>query len=47
MRARAQGIGGGLRGTSVPDVMERAFAVQAQDASAAALGLRTGPAGSS
>ncbi|MFI6727011.1 winged helix DNA-binding domain-containing protein [Streptomyces atratus] len=40
MRARAQGIGGGLRGTSVPDVMERAFAVQAQDASAAALGLR-------
>lgn len=45
MRARAQGIGSGLRGTSVPDVMDRAFAVQAQDASAAALGLRARAAG--
>ncbi|MET9900671.1 winged helix DNA-binding domain-containing protein [Streptomyces sp. NPDC006446] len=39
MRAHSQGIAG-LRGTSVPDVVERAFAVQAQDASSAALGLR-------
>lgn len=45
MRARTQGIGSGLRGTSVAEVMDRAFAVQAQDASAAALGLRARAAG--
>ncbi|OEJ29406.1 hypothetical protein AR457_12810 [Streptomyces agglomeratus] len=40
MRARAQGIGSGRRGRSVAEVMARAFAVQAQDAAAAALGIR-------
>ncbi|MBG0818792.1 winged helix DNA-binding domain-containing protein [Planomonospora sp. ID82291] len=40
MRARAQGLAGGVRGRGVPEVIGRAFAIQAQDAGAAALGLR-------
>jgi hypothetical protein len=40
MRARAQGLAGGVRGGDVPEVIGRAFAIQAQDAEAAALGLR-------
>lgn len=40
LRAWAQGIGGGRRATTVPAVLERCLAVQAQDLRAAALGLR-------
>lgn len=40
MRAGAQGIGGARRAASVVEVMDQVFAVQAQDATAAALGLR-------
>ncbi|MEV6108635.1 crosslink repair DNA glycosylase YcaQ family protein [Streptomyces sp. NPDC051940] len=40
VRARAQFVGGGERARSVAGVVERVFALQAQDAGAAALGLR-------
>ncbi|MBG0822755.1 winged helix DNA-binding domain-containing protein [Planomonospora sp. ID91781] len=40
MRARAQGLAGGVRDGDVAQVVGRAFAIQAQDAEAAALGLR-------
>ncbi|AUG75828.1 hypothetical protein CFP65_0907 [Kitasatospora sp. MMS16-BH015] len=39
-RAAAQGIGGGRRARSVAEVLAGAFAIQAQDATAATLGLR-------
>ena len=40
MRSRAQAISGGVREDSVAAVVERVFAVQAQDAVAASLGMR-------
>ncbi|MFI0722782.1 winged helix DNA-binding domain-containing protein [Streptomyces sp. NPDC021224] len=40
LRARAQAVGGGVREDSPADVVRRVFAVQAQDAGAAALGIR-------
>ncbi|MEV4410375.1 winged helix DNA-binding domain-containing protein [Catellatospora sp. NPDC049609] len=40
LRARAQAIGGGVRLGSAAAVVERVFAVQAQDATAAELGVR-------
>ncbi|MET7479725.1 winged helix DNA-binding domain-containing protein [Streptomyces sp. NPDC005648] len=40
LRARGQGLGGGVRHGSVAEVVERVVAVQAQDTSAAALGIR-------
>lgn len=40
LRAWSQGVGGDRRATSVPSVLERCLAVQAQDLRAAALGLR-------
>ncbi|WP_327349235.1 MULTISPECIES: winged helix DNA-binding domain-containing protein [unclassified Streptomyces] len=40
LRAWSQGVGGDRRATSVPEVLERCLAVQAQDMRAAALGLR-------
>jgi hypothetical protein len=40
LRARAQGLAGGVRCDGVTAVVERAFAIQAQDAGATALGLR-------
>ncbi|WP_443072466.1 winged helix DNA-binding domain-containing protein [Streptomyces sp. NBC_01485] len=40
LRAWSQGVGGDRRATSVPAVLERCLAVQAQDLRAAALGLR-------
>jgi hypothetical protein len=40
LRATAQGIAGGRRAASVPEVLDQAVAIQAQDATAAALGLR-------
>lgn len=45
LRARAQGVGSGWRGRSVAEVLGRAFAVQAQDAAAAALGIRARSSG--
>ncbi|MBT2397812.1 DNA glycosylase AlkZ-like family protein [Streptomyces sp. ISL-100] len=45
LRARAQGVGSGWRGRSVAEVMGRAFALQAQDAAAAALGIRARSSG--
>ncbi|MGC0315896.1 winged helix DNA-binding domain-containing protein [Kitasatospora acidiphila] len=45
LRAGAQGIGGGVRAASAAAALDRAFAVQAQDQSAAALGLRVRAAG--
>ena len=45
LRARAQGIGDGRRAGSVADAIAGAFAVQAQDLPAAALGLRARAAG--
>lgn len=40
LRAWSQGIGGDRRATSVPAVLDRCLAVQAQDLRAAALGIR-------
>ncbi|MDP9850011.1 winged helix DNA-binding domain-containing protein [Streptosporangium lutulentum] len=40
LRARAQGLAGGVRDDGVTAVIERVFAIQAQDTGAAALGLR-------
>jgi hypothetical protein len=40
MRARAQALAGGVRESSVPGVVARVFAVQAQDRVAADLGIR-------
>jgi hypothetical protein len=40
LRSRGQGIGGGVRYGSAAEVVERVLAVQAQDARAAALGIR-------
>ncbi|MFI0939666.1 winged helix DNA-binding domain-containing protein [Streptomyces sp. NPDC021020] len=40
LRARAQAVGGGVREGSPADVVRRVLAVQAQDAVAAALGIR-------
>ncbi|MET9514325.1 winged helix DNA-binding domain-containing protein [Streptomyces sp. NPDC002994] len=40
LRARAQAIGGGVREPTVAAVLDRVLAVQAQDLTAAALGLR-------
>lgn len=40
LRARSQGLGNGSRVTSVPAVLERCLAVQAQDLRAATLGIR-------
>ncbi|MFF3175050.1 winged helix DNA-binding domain-containing protein [Streptomyces sp. NPDC057900] len=40
LRAWSQGVGGDRRAASVPEVLERCLAVQAQDARAAALGIR-------
>ncbi|MEU6572725.1 winged helix DNA-binding domain-containing protein [Streptomyces sp. NPDC046805] len=40
LRSRRQGLGGGVRYGSVVEVVEHVVAVQAQDASAAALGIR-------
>ncbi|MGX1884883.1 winged helix DNA-binding domain-containing protein [Streptomyces sp. NPDC055287] len=45
LRARAQGVGSGWRGPSVAEVLGRAFALQAQDAAAAALGIRARSSG--
>lgn len=45
MRAAAQGIGGGLRAATPSEAIETAYAVQAQDPQAAALGLRTRTSG--
>lgn len=39
-RARAQLLAGGRRGDTAADVLRRVFAIQAQDATAAALGIR-------
>lgn len=39
-RARAQLLGGGRRGTTAEDVVRRVFAIQAQDTTAADLGIR-------
>ncbi|GAA1406318.1 winged helix DNA-binding domain-containing protein [Catellatospora coxensis] len=39
-RARAQLLAGGRRGDTAADVVRRVFAIQAQDATAAALGIR-------
>lgn len=39
-RARAQGLAGGIREETAADVVRRVFAIQAQDASAAELGIR-------
>ncbi|MEU4863420.1 crosslink repair DNA glycosylase YcaQ family protein [Kitasatospora aureofaciens] len=40
LRARAQALAGGLREVSAEAVVRRVFAVQAQDATAADLGIR-------
>ncbi|MFD7714508.1 winged helix DNA-binding domain-containing protein [Streptomyces sp. NPDC059814] len=40
LRAWSQGVAGDRRAASVPEVLERCLAVQAQDARAAALGIR-------
>ncbi|MFC4061525.1 winged helix DNA-binding domain-containing protein [Planomonospora corallina] len=45
LRARAQGLAGGVRAAGAAEAVGRAFAVQAQDAEAAALGLRARAAG--
>lgn len=45
LRARAQGIGDGRRASSVAEAIAGAFAIQAQDLPAAALGLRVRAAG--
>ncbi|MQA26199.1 MAG: winged helix DNA-binding domain-containing protein [Micromonosporaceae bacterium] len=45
MRARAQGLAGGVRCQGVAEVVDQVFAVQAQDLDAAALGLRVRAAG--
>lgn len=40
LRVRAQAIGGGVREPTIPAVLDRVLAVQAQDLTASALGLR-------
>ena len=40
LRARAQGLAGGVREASAEAAVRRAFAIQAQDATAADLGIR-------